>query len=203
MALETVANLDDLVVTNPTATDPVSEADDHLRNIKIALAKNLSGDDTTTGLKAADIVTLLAKVGAVDITGSALTMFAADATMLIRLLNNGAADVGVELTQAANGFVTIKELDGGGVSGLVWLSLTRGAGVALNFGGATKFETTDKGASATGQVIVSDPAPLNPEELTRKDYVDGLIAGLQSQIDNIENGFAFTGAISAPTVTET
>ena len=32
----------------------------------------------------------------------------------------------------------------------------------------------DKGAQVTGQVTVSDPAPLNPEELTRRDYVDAL-----------------------------
>lgn len=37
----------------------------------------------------------------------------------------------------------------------------------------------DRGAQVTGQVTVSDPAPLNPDELTRRDYVDALsvIAG--------------------------
>jgi len=65
-----------------------------------------------------------------------------------------------------------------------------------------KLLTTDKGVTVTGQVLVSDPAPLNPDELTRKDYVDGLIASLQAEINDIKNGFAFTGPISAPTVTE-
>ena len=55
----------------------------------------------------------------------------------------------------------------------------------------------NKGAQVTGQVIVSDPTPLNPEELTRKDYVDAQIAALQTQIDNLINGTtAFTGAVS-------
>ncbi|MBW7055434.1 hypothetical protein KY389_01830 [Paracoccus bogoriensis] len=34
MALETVTHVSDLVVTNPTATDPASQGDDHIRNIK-------------------------------------------------------------------------------------------------------------------------------------------------------------------------
>ena len=82
----------------------------------------------------------------------------------------------------------------------------------------------DKGAQVVGGVTVTDPAPLNPDELTRMDYVDGLVATLQGLIDqlridvdantaqvgantssiaNIENGFDFTGPISAPTVTQT
>ena len=82
----------------------------------------------------------------------------------------------------------------------------------------------DKGAQVVGQVTVTDPAPLNPDELTRADYVDGLVLVLQGLIDqlridvdantaqvglntasiiDIENGFDFTGPISAPTVTQT
>ncbi len=38
MGLESVTNIDDLVVTNPIKTDLRSKGDDHLRNIKIALA---------------------------------------------------------------------------------------------------------------------------------------------------------------------
>ena len=82
----------------------------------------------------------------------------------------------------------------------------------------------DKGAQVVGQVTVTDPAPLNPDELTRADYVDGLVLVLQGLIDqlridvdlntaqvalntaaiaDIQNGFDFTGPISAPTVTQT
>lgn len=46
MALETVTHISDLVVTNPTSTDPKSEGDNHLRNIKTALKTdfpNISG----------------------------------------------------------------------------------------------------------------------------------------------------------------
>lgn len=37
MGLESVSHISDLVITNPPGTDPKSEGDDHLRNIKIAL----------------------------------------------------------------------------------------------------------------------------------------------------------------------
>ena len=51
MALESVTHLDDLVATNPTATDPVSEGDDHVRNIKTVLLTdfpNITGVMTAT-----------------------------------------------------------------------------------------------------------------------------------------------------------
>lgn len=43
MALETVVNIADLVRTNPTGTDPKSQGDDHLRNLKTALLNDLNG----------------------------------------------------------------------------------------------------------------------------------------------------------------
>ena len=51
MALESVTHLDDLVAINPTATDPVSEGDDHVRNIKTVLLTdfpNITGVMTAT-----------------------------------------------------------------------------------------------------------------------------------------------------------
>lgn len=51
MALETVTHISDLVATNPTSTDPKSEGDNHLRNIKTALKTdfpNISGVVTKT-----------------------------------------------------------------------------------------------------------------------------------------------------------
>lgn len=148
MALEVVTNIDDLVAANPLFDDPVNEGDNHIQNLKIAVQKNLGGNDLSTQLKAVDVV-------------------------------------------------------------------------ALN--------ADNKGAQVTGQVTVSDPTPLNPEELTRKDYVDAgdlvlqgqidtndtdittlqgqvstleaTVISLQAEIDDIKNGFDFTGPITAPDVT--
>lgn len=51
MPLESVTHISDLVATNPTSTDPKSEGDNHLRNIKTALKTdfpNISGPVTKT-----------------------------------------------------------------------------------------------------------------------------------------------------------
>lgn len=202
MPLEPVDHLDDLVVTNPTDTDPVSEGDNHMRNIKVALAAGVTGNADETRLLANEVATLLAKIGAVDIIGSALTMFAADLTMLMRMLNNGGSDVGVVITMAAGGFVQIAETDGGGVQGNTWVGLTRSGGVQLSFDGDQKFVTSLAGIQVTGQARVNEVVPLQADDLTRKDYVDTLVAAVQADLDNVKNGFAFTGPISAPTVTE-
>lgn len=66
------------------------------------------------------------------------------------------------------------------------------------------------GSATTGQATASDAAPAAVDDLTRKDYVDALIAALQTQIDNIINGTTpFTGDVtvngelSAEIVTQT
>ena len=43
MALESVTHVGDLVATNPTATDPKQQGDDHLRNLKTALKNSFAG----------------------------------------------------------------------------------------------------------------------------------------------------------------
>lgn len=43
MALETVTHISDLVATNPAFGDPISQGDNHLRNIKTALKNDLPG----------------------------------------------------------------------------------------------------------------------------------------------------------------
>ncbi len=45
---------------------------------------------------------------------------------------------------------------------------------ALLQAGVDALSVDDKGAQVVGHVTVTDPAPLNPDELTRMDYVDAL-----------------------------
>lgn len=78
MALESVTYLNDLVVTNPTATDLRSQGDDHLRNIKIALATLLAavpganeGTPGTLTISAGGAVVPTASIHYVDTAGSA------------------------------------------------------------------------------------------------------------------------------------
>ncbi len=206
MALEPVQFLDDLVVTNPTDTDPVSEGDNHIRNLKIALAAALTGNSTAVRMIVGGDVRFLALPDGVEITLDSDNIF-------LRFLNS-VDDVGIAFRITPTGLLTIFETDGAGVLGNAFASFTRGAGVGLRFVDVQKIVTTDKGVNVAGQVIVSEPAPLNPDELARKDYVDdeistldtsllAAIAVVQADLDNVKDGFAFTGDISAPTVTET
>ena len=205
MALEVVTHIDELVATNPTASDPVSEGDDHVRNLKIAVLKNLSGDNNQSALKAADVDRVIANSTGGQIIGTLLSLVsAADADLLLQILNSDTPDLGLALKLAAvTGLVTLAETDGAGVEGNAWLTFTRGAGVGLGFAGAVKLASVVDGAAVTGQITASTAAPVDADHLTRKDYVYAAVAAVQADLNNVKNGFAFTGAISAPTVTET
>ena len=180
MPLEPVDHLDDLVITNPTDTDPVSEGDNHIRNLKIALAAGVTGNADETRLLVQGIARALAVATGFDIRTTV------DQSLEVRLLNSDTTDVGISLEmEATTGNAAIRETDGAGVPGAAFMTMERGGGLV-----------------STGQHKVTAAAPAAIDDLTRKDYVDGLIAVLQADIDNIKNGFAFTGAISAPSVTE-
>lgn len=126
MALEIVADIDDLVPTNPTATDPVSESDDHHRNVKIAILKNLAGDANSTTMKVADAARVIANATGCDI------VTAVDAALSLRILNSDTPDLGAALTMAiVTGLLTLSETDGAGVAGNQWANFTRGAGFEL------------------------------------------------------------------------
>lgn len=43
MGLETVTNIADFIRTNPTGADPISQGDNHIQNIKIALTNDFCG----------------------------------------------------------------------------------------------------------------------------------------------------------------
>lgn len=77
MPLETVNNIDDLDQNNPIDDDPVNEGDNHIRNVKLALQKNVGGDDVSTQLKQNDIVALNADANGVQVTGQATVSEAA------------------------------------------------------------------------------------------------------------------------------
>jgi hypothetical protein len=55
MALESVTHLDDLEVANPLGTDPRSQGDDHIRNIKVALKTDFPNITAAVTATAADL----------------------------------------------------------------------------------------------------------------------------------------------------
>lgn len=87
MALETAVNIADLVMTNPTANDPKSQGDDHLRTVKTVLKNNFAGFTgavlvTGTDGGAADVYTLTPAHAVVAYTSKMLILFAPTITNL-------------------------------------------------------------------------------------------------------------------------
>lgn len=74
MALETVSTIYDLVATNPAAGDQVSQADDHMRNIKTALLASFAGLAASPGYQ---------KIGRAIIQWGTSTTSAAGAVTII------------------------------------------------------------------------------------------------------------------------
>jgi len=87
--------------------------------------------------------------------------------------------------------------DGQGSAPVVRNILVKDGAVALYFNGGAKISTQTDGGETEGQHRATAAAPVGASDLARKDYVDGLIADLQTQIDNIINGTtAFTGVVN-------
>ena len=55
MALESVTHIDDLEVANPLGTDPRSQGDDHIRNIKVALKTDFPNITAAVSATAAEL----------------------------------------------------------------------------------------------------------------------------------------------------
>ena len=66
MSLESVTHIDDLNATNPLGTDPRSEGDDHIRNIKTVLLTDFVG---ITGV----VTATHSELNFVDVTAGTLT----------------------------------------------------------------------------------------------------------------------------------
>ena len=165
MALEPVTNLDDLVVTNPTDTDPVSEGDNHIRNLKVALAANVTGDAVNTRLLSGGALKFQVKADGAEVTGDLDLLVATllqiitsvDATQTIRMLNADTPDLGVAIQQEIlTGKVTIGETDGAGVAGNSWAIFDRALGVSLFFDNLLRLSTLINGARSTGAVFDVD-----------------------------------------------
>ena len=74
---------------------------------------------------------------------------------------------------ATTGNVRLSQTDAAGAIEKTILNASRNAGLTLSYNGVTKLATISSGAVATGQMKVTDAAPVSGQDLTRKDYVDG------------------------------
>ena len=99
MGLESATYISQLVATNPLATDPISQGDDHLRLIKSVLQSQFSGLSGTTA-----VTTSEAEMNILDgVTATTTELNYLDITTL------GQSEESKVLTADANGDVTIED----------------------------------------------------------------------------------------------
>ena len=99
MGLESATYISQLVATNPLATDPISQGDDHLRLIKSVLQAQFSGLSGTTAVTADG-----AEMNLLDgVTATTTELNYLDITTL------GQSEESKVLTADANGDVTIED----------------------------------------------------------------------------------------------
>jgi hypothetical protein len=103
MGLESVTHISDLVATNPVgATDPKSQGDDHIRNIKSAL---LTDFPNITGAVTADQTELNYLDGATGVTGTGNTVRSASPTFTGTL--TAATVAATTITGAGSGLTSL------------------------------------------------------------------------------------------------
>ena len=194
MPLEPVTHLDDLVVTNPTDTDPVSEGDNHIRNLKIALAAGVTGDAAETRLLALGVLRLLAVASGADIVTDV------DQALELRLLNRDTPDIGIALEQAAGtGKAAIRETDGAGLPGNAWITLSRDEGVSLLFADIIRIASTALGAQVDGELLDVNNS-LNDVEtlLTLRNNIGSIRMLVQNVTGNAEIQQSQSDGVSVP-----
>lgn len=226
MALETVTTINTLNATNPTSTDPASQGDDHIRNIKSALKTtfpNITGPMTVTqtvlnGLDAAKAnktVTLTGGDGITDVIGdlSADRSISVDATVARKNVNNeftalqefktGAVVTGGEL-ELAKGYFNIGPYN-----------VSFGTGYLQTYYSANDTSWVITGRNAANAAVPVgirvSKTPSVPTELTNKAYVDLLdqsnvkttgaqsIAGVKTFTDvpNLDSGSVYIRGAAA------
>ena len=153
MGLETVTNIDDLVITNPLSTDARSQGDDHIRNIKLALKTDLPN---ITGVMTATQAELNVNTGVTGGTVTASKTVVVDASSKVDVWNvdnlvfNGndisSTSADIDLSPTTN--VTMP-------SDTAKFVMGAGDDASLNFDGTNLIILTD-GAGASGIILDSE-----------------------------------------------
>ena len=222
MGLESATYISQLVATNPLATDPISQGDDHLRLIKSVLQAQFSGlsgttavtssgaelnildgvTATSTELNYLDITTLGTSANSKAVTQSAggvITIGAADGDQVLNIASHDLADGGLKLagTLVTSSAAEINKLDGvtATTTELNYVDVT-----TLGTAEASKAITMD----ASSVVNYVDKTIQRPEI---KDYSEsvnaiGSIGGGTQDID-LTAGNVVTGTVDTGTTTFT
>ena len=149
MGLETASYISQLVATNPLATDPISQGDDHLRLIKSVLQTQFSGLSGTTAVTSSG-----AELNILDgVTATSTELNYLDITTL------GTSENSKAVTQSAGGVITV-----GGAAGDQVLKIA-------------SHDLVDGGLKLAGSLVTSSAAEINKLDglgasTTELDYND-------------------------------
>ena len=147
MGLESVTNINDLVATNPVATDAVSAGDDHIRALKLALKTDFPNFTTvTTGMTASQAeLSILAGVTAGTVTASKGVVV--DATSKVDVWNVDNLTIDGNTLTANTGAINITPAAGSAI--VLDATINVDAGVVT---GATSITSTTFSGDLTGAV---------------------------------------------------
>ena len=149
MGLESATYISQLVATNPLATDPISQGDDHLRLIKSVLQAQFSGLSGTTAVTSSG-----AELNILDgVTATSTELNYLDITTL------GTSENSKAVTQSAGGVITV-----GGAAGDQVLNIA-------------SHDLVDGGLKLAGTLVTSSAAEINKLDglgasTTELDYND-------------------------------
>jgi hypothetical protein len=219
MGLETASYISQLVATNPLATDPISQGDDHLRLIKSVLQTQFSGLSGTTAVTSSG-----AELNILDgVTATSTELNYLDITTL------GTSQASKAVTADANGDVTIADgaydfnvASHDGTNGLLLAgTLVTATATELNlidgYTGTTAelntLDVTTQGTAEASKVVTSDGSLVTNfadgvvQRPEIKDYAEtvnaiGSIGGGTQDID-VTAGNVVTGTVDTSTTTFT
>jgi len=166
MGLESATYISQLVATNPLATDPISQGDDHLRLIKSVLQAQFSGLSGTTAVTADG-----AEMNLLDgCTATTTELNYLDITTLGTSANSKA------LTQSAAGVVTVGATSGDQVLDVASHDLVDGglklAGTLVT-SSATEINKLDGVTATTTELNYTDVTTLGTAEASKAITMDG------------------------------
>ena len=192
-----VDNIDDLVQSNPIVTDDVSEGDNHLRIIKRALQGNVAGDDLTTSLLAAGVPIVIVDGAGAVVAG----VLSADQLAAAQVKATDPLPVDVDDLTRKDYVDLLSVLAGAGlvgggvVVGNPTLDVVTGNGLQI-FGGEVTMSGSFAGILNVTQQVRVSLFPVQADDLTRKDYVDGRSQGNVAQRQIVVNGVMLLAGIT-------
>ena len=168
MGLETASYISELVAANPTATDPISQGDDHLRLIKSVLQTQFSGLSGTTAVTSSG-----AELNILDgVTATYAELNYLDITTL------GTSADSKALTQSAGGVVTVGATSGDQVLNIASHDLVDGglklAGTLVT-SSATELNLLDGKTVVGDAVLASDQSWSGSQRGTPSTVTNGTL----------------------------